>query len=199
MLWNDLCYKLYFWPFLNYLAGIKGICPFYPVFTTTTTTTTTTTQTTVPTFSPTPPTVTTLPPCPVQPLVCLNGGVRPIPYCPCIDPRQSGLANTMGSTTVAPSVASRVGAASVEFQNTALPSDRLTFMPVNNAPSNVVSSLQPQPSSNPNFFNLPSGVRNGVQPSAAPSPVGLGSDTMVFSSLSGRRRRKRRKRNVHME
>ncbi|XP_029408311.2 uncharacterized protein LOC115066514 [Bactrocera dorsalis] len=194
MLWNDLCYKLYFWPFLNYLAGIKGICPFYPVTTTTTTTTTaatttttTTAATTLPTF-PTPPTfpstsastITTLMPCPAQPLACLNGGTPPIPYCPCIDPRQSGMMNGMGSTPPMPSLALRGGAA--------LSSDRLVFMPVN-AQQNVAQGLQQQPSGSANVFNFPLGPRNGVQPSAAPNP----SETLVFSSLSGRRRRKRRK------
>lgn len=93
----------------------------------------------------------------------------------------------MDSTTVAPFLASRLGAASADFQNTELPSDRLTFMPVNDQP-NIASSLQQQPSSSSNTFNFPLGSRNGVQPSAAPSPVG--AETMVFSSLSGRRRRK---------
>lgn len=208
MLWTDLCYKLYFWPFLNYLAGIKGICPFYPGFfplitltpgtilttpstvttttTTTVTTTTTTAGTTVPTFSPTPPTVLTLPPCPAQPLLCLNDGTPPIPYCPCIDPRQSGLVNAMGATTLTPSLALRAGAA--------ISSDRLVFMPVNAQP-NVAQNLQQQQPSGSSNFNFPLRSRNGVQPSATPGPVG--SDTLIFSSLSGRRRRKRRKWNVY--
>ncbi|XP_073840717.1 uncharacterized protein [Musca autumnalis] len=96
MLFNDFCLKIYFWPFLSYLANIKGICPptgspipptIIPPYT----------IPTIPTYQPTPPlpttttmapTTTTLPPCPAVPLVCLANGDRPIAYCPCIDPRQ---------------------------------------------------------------------------------------------------------------
>lgn len=93
MLYNDLCLKVLFWPVLSHLASLKGLCPYYPygyisiipqppviIINSTTA---------LPTL-PTPPTAipTTLPPCPSIPLVCLAGGQRPIPYCPCIDPRQ---------------------------------------------------------------------------------------------------------------
>lgn len=87
MIFDDLCLKIYFWPFLSYLAYIKGLCPYYaagywpyP---------TVPPNSSIPTFEPTPPfVITTLEPCPADPLVCLPGGVRPIAYCPCIDPRQ---------------------------------------------------------------------------------------------------------------
>ncbi|XP_055910856.1 G8 domain-containing protein DDB_G0286311-like [Eupeodes corollae] len=47
---------------------------------------TTLTPTTIPTTIPT--TATTLPAnCPAFPVVCLPGGIRPNPNCPCIDPR----------------------------------------------------------------------------------------------------------------
>ncbi|KAL7731985.1 hypothetical protein ACLKA6_015749 [Drosophila palustris] len=132
MLLSDFCVRVYFWPFLSYLASIKGLCPlyptgYYPVYTyplpptapltsstfaaiptfqptppltsstttaTTTTTTTTssstTTTTTATTSGTTTTTSTSLPvtTCPPQPFVCLPGGVRPLPDCPCIDPRQ---------------------------------------------------------------------------------------------------------------
>lgn len=97
MLFDDFCLKIYFWPFLTYLANLKGICPTYPgpypppPPTPLPTITPFPTISTVPTYQPTPPppiTTTTLPPCPAMPLVCLANGDRPIPYCPCIDPRQ---------------------------------------------------------------------------------------------------------------
>ncbi|XP_034480573.1 proclotting enzyme [Drosophila innubila] len=114
MLLEDFCVRVYFWPFLSYLASIKGLCPvyptgYYPVYTfpplTATLTPTSSTSAAIPTFQPTPPlttsttttstttsttTTTTLPvtTCPPQPFVCLPGGVRPLPDCPCIDPRQ---------------------------------------------------------------------------------------------------------------
>uniref|UniRef100_A0A1I8Q5A5 Uncharacterized protein n=1 Tax=Stomoxys calcitrans TaxID=35570 RepID=A0A1I8Q5A5_STOCA len=80
MLFDDFCLKIYFWPFLTYLANIKGICPLYPGPVSPTVP--------IPTYQPTPPTPTPLVPCPAMPLVCLPNGARPIPYCPCIDPRQ---------------------------------------------------------------------------------------------------------------
>ncbi|XP_053955773.1 uncharacterized protein LOC128861566 isoform X2 [Anastrepha ludens] len=205
MMWNDLCFKLYFWPFLNYLAGLKGICPFYIASTTTSTTTTTTTTTTtagpptVPTFSPTPPTfsptaptVTTMQPCPDQPLACLNGNVSPIPNCPCIDPRLSGMVGMMGAPgmTMTPLLA-RSGPASSEFQNAGELSDRLTFMPINTQ-ANAPPNLQPKASG---YFNFANRAQSGATTNAPNlyGPVPMGSDMMVFSSLNGRRRRKRRK------
>ncbi|XP_036337082.1 LOW QUALITY PROTEIN: serine protease 44-like [Rhagoletis pomonella] len=215
MIWSsDLCYKLYFWPFLNYLAGIKGICPYFIGYfpfitlapgtiltspstastTTSTTTSTTITTTTVattiptfPTFSPTPPTVTTQQPCPAQPLACLNGGVPPIAYCPCIDPRLSGLAGGTGTTAAA--LLTRFGQASqTQLQSAGQLTDRLTFAPINTQPNGGAESLQPKASGSSlsnSFFNLPFGVQNGAQ---SPGPVG--SEVMVFSSLRRRRRRR---------
>ncbi|KAH8239069.1 hypothetical protein KR032_000333 [Drosophila birchii] len=157
VLLDDFCVKVYFWPFLSYLASIKGWCPlyppgYYPIYalpppqppqqfppqfpppvpqqptvpliplqpalpstpaviptfqptppypqtpsvppplittsssTTTSSTTTTTGVTTLSTAGTTLPVP--VPTCPSQPLVCLPGGVRPLPNCPCIDPRQ---------------------------------------------------------------------------------------------------------------
>lgn len=107
MIFTDLCLKIYFWPFLSYLANIKGLCPYYPYgyfpIITLPPGTILTPNTIIPTFQPTPPIVTTLAPCPAMPLVCLAGGVRPIPYCPCIDPRQN-----MQTTTAAPNSALRL-------------------------------------------------------------------------------------------
>ncbi|XP_032290649.1 venom serine protease Bi-VSP [Drosophila virilis] len=143
MLLDEFCVKVYFWPFLSYLASIKGWCPpyppgyfafyplpqppivpltptsthaVYPTFqptpplpqtpptppfptpgSTSTSTTTTTTSTTSTSSSTTTTTTTgstssgsTFPAatCPSSPFVCLPGGVRPLPDCPCIDPRQ---------------------------------------------------------------------------------------------------------------
>lgn len=100
MIFDDLCMKIYFWPFLSYLASLKGICPYYPngaLPITTLPPITITSTTPIPTYQPTPPI--TLPPCPADPLVCLTGGVRPISYCPCIDPRQSSQNTTAIPTT----------------------------------------------------------------------------------------------------
>ncbi|XP_037950602.1 serine protease filzig [Teleopsis dalmanni] len=132
MIFDDFCLKLYFWPFLSYLATLKGFCPLYPpgYFPIITLPPgTILTPSTIPTFQPTPPTLpptftpptlpptitptltpptlpptlppTTLPPCPLMPLVCLAGGQRPIPYCPCIDPRQNGMLMAQASQVVA--------------------------------------------------------------------------------------------------
>ncbi|XP_065361779.1 uncharacterized protein LOC135955354 [Calliphora vicina] len=102
MLFDDLCLKIYFWPFLSYLASLKGLCPFYPPgyfpFTTMPPNNGMSSTSPIPTFQPTPPT--TLPPCPADPLVCLAGGERPIPYCPCIDPRQQNGQTTTTSSNV---------------------------------------------------------------------------------------------------
>ncbi|KAM7355856.1 uncharacterized protein ACRADG_001800 [Cochliomyia hominivorax] len=66
---------------LSQLASLKGLCPYYSYYPVILVNTTTITPTsTIP--------ITTLQTCPVIPLVCLVGGQRPIPYCPCIDPRQ---------------------------------------------------------------------------------------------------------------
>lgn len=42
--------------------------------------------------------LTTLLPCPAEPLACLPGGERPIPYCPCIDPRYQKFQNKLQKT-----------------------------------------------------------------------------------------------------
>ncbi|KAI8116979.1 hypothetical protein CVS40_11048 [Lucilia cuprina] len=110
MLLEDLCLKIYFWPFLSYLAALKGLCPFYPhgffpIITLPPDAGSTSTSP-IPTYQPTPPT--TLPPCPADPLVCLPGGERPISYCPCIDPRQQN-----GQTTTTADMTS----AETEFMN----------------------------------------------------------------------------------
>ncbi|EDW34743.1 GL12829 [Drosophila persimilis] len=152
VLLEEFCVKVYFWPFLSYLASIKGWCPvyppgYYPVYTwpqpqppllpplpptgplippppalpstppgiptfqptppypqtpftpplITTSSTSSSTSTTIATTSTTTGVTTTstagttlpVPTCPPQPLVCLPGGVRPLPNCPCIDPRQN--------------------------------------------------------------------------------------------------------------
>ncbi|XP_034655539.1 venom serine protease Bi-VSP [Drosophila subobscura] len=155
VLLEEFCVKVYFWPFLSYLASIKGWCPlyppgYYPVYTwpqpqpqpqpppfpplpptgplippppalpptppgiptfqptppnpqtpftpplittssstSTSTTLATTTTTTGVTTTSTAGTTLPVPTCPPQPLVCLPGGVRPLPNCPCIDPRQN--------------------------------------------------------------------------------------------------------------
>ncbi|XP_075160853.1 uncharacterized protein LOC142233729 [Haematobia irritans] len=83
MLFDDFCLKIYFWPFLSYLANMKGVCPIYPA-----PPGPPSPLPPIPTYQPTPPTTTTLAPCPAMPLVCQADGSRPIPYCPCIDPRQ---------------------------------------------------------------------------------------------------------------
>ncbi|XP_032309760.1 proclotting enzyme isoform X2 [Drosophila ananassae] len=160
VLLDEFCVKVYFWPFLSYLASIKGWCPlyppgYYPIYalpppqppllpqppqilppqppigpplipppnafpstpaviptfqptppfpqtpvtppliptsssTTTSTTLSTTTTTTAGTTSTSAGTTLPIPvpTCPSQPLVCLPGGSRPLPNCPCIDPRQ---------------------------------------------------------------------------------------------------------------
>ncbi|XP_067613667.1 hepatitis A virus cellular receptor 1-like [Eurosta solidaginis] len=245
MLWPILCYKLYFWPFLNYLAALKGICPlfpgFLPIFTltpvamltlpTTTTTSTTTAQTTttttatitvtttttaitttttlattttaMPTTTTTqvtafpgssttttlastqPTTITTQPttllPCPAQPLVCLNFGIPPIPNCPCIDPRKSGL--TRQANAVVPS------------------SDQMVFSSINTANNGAPNFQQQQvyTSSNPYSYTAGAAGANGaatyVPPNGLP-PGSIGSDIMVFSSLNGRRRRRRKRRMI---
>lgn len=106
MVLEDFCLKLYFWPFLSILAGLKGICPIYPYgyfpFIPPPITDMTPTSP-IPSVQPTPPT--TLPPCPTDPLVCLPGGERPIEYCPCIDPRQqNGQATTVGMPMITESM-----------------------------------------------------------------------------------------------
>ncbi|XP_016935480.4 proclotting enzyme [Drosophila suzukii] len=149
VLLDDFCVKVFFWPFLSYLATIKGWCPLYPpgyypiyaipppppqgppypplqpigplippqpafpstpaviptfqptppnpqtpvtppLFTTSSSTTVSTTSTTGGTTTSTAGTTLPVPvaTCPSQPLVCLPGGARPLPNCPCIDPRQ---------------------------------------------------------------------------------------------------------------
>ncbi|XP_016966105.3 venom serine protease Bi-VSP isoform X2 [Drosophila biarmipes] len=164
VLLDEFCVKVYFWPFLSYLASIKGWCPLYPpgyypiyalppppppqgppfsplppqplqpigplippqpafpstpaviptfqptppnpqtpvtppLITTSSSTTTISTTTGVTTTStagstlPVPPAT-----CPSQPLVCLPGGSRPLPNCPCIDPRQQQNSPTPSST-----------------------------------------------------------------------------------------------------
>ncbi|XP_016978777.2 proclotting enzyme [Drosophila rhopaloa] len=180
VLLDEFCVKVYFWPFLSYLASIKGWCPLYPpgyypiyalpppqgppfppppqplqpigplippqpalpstpaVIPTfqptppnpqppvtpplTTTTSSTTTTTTVSTTSTTGVTTTStagttlpvpVPTCPSQPLVCLPGGARPLPNCPCIDPRQQQNAPVLSST------GPQIG------------SDMMVFMPLN--------------------------------------------------------------------
>ncbi|KAH8380184.1 hypothetical protein KR009_009367 [Drosophila setifemur] len=159
VLLDEFCVKVYFWPFLSYLASIKGWCPQYPpgyypiyalpppqppqipypqqpqfpqppigplippqpalpsspaaiptfqptppypqtpvtppLFTTSSSTTLSTTLSTTSTTGVTTTSTTAgntlplpVPTCPSQPLVCLPGGARPLPNCPCIDPRQ---------------------------------------------------------------------------------------------------------------
>lgn len=174
MLIGDFCLKVYLWPYLSYLANLKGLCSsyyykptlFFPIITlppgvtlgttiatfqptpptpTTvptapTTPTTQTTRTSIITNIPTSPTIptvtyptpttvtttstTTAAPCPVFPVICLAGGIRPNPNCPCIDPR------------------------------------------------------------NNNVLVRQTGITSGTGPI-------IGSDTMVFSSLNNRRRRRR--------
>ncbi|KAH8305100.1 hypothetical protein KR059_008813 [Drosophila kikkawai] len=183
VLLDEFCVKVYFWPFLSYLASIKGWCPlyppgYYPIYalpppqppqqfppqfppqfpqpqppqptgpliplpstsaviptfqptppypqtpsvppplittsssTTTSSTTTTTGVTTLSTAGTTLPVP--VPTCPSQPLVCLPGGARPLPNCPCIDPRQQN-----SPLVSAPPGGPQVG------------SDIMVFMPLN--------------------------------------------------------------------
>ncbi|XP_033157021.1 venom serine protease Bi-VSP isoform X2 [Drosophila mauritiana] len=183
VLLDEFCVKVYFWPFLSYLASIKGWCPLYPpgyypiyalpppqgppypapppppplqpigplippqpalpstpavipTFQPTppnpqtpvtppliTTSSSTTSSTTLSTTSTTGLTTTTttagttlplpVPTCPSQPLVCLPGGARPLPNCPCIDPRQQQNSPLVSST------GPQIG------------SDMMVFMPLN--------------------------------------------------------------------
>ncbi|KAH8259585.1 hypothetical protein KR026_007031 [Drosophila bipectinata] len=185
VLLDEFCVKVYFWPFLSYLASIKGWCPlyppgYYPIYalpppqppllpqppqfpppqppigppplipppnafpstpaviptfqptppfpqtpvtppliptssstttSTTLSTTTTTSGTTISTAGTTLPIP--VPTCPSQPLVCLAGGARPLPNCPCIDPRQQQNSPLVSST------GPQIG------------SDMMVFMPLN--------------------------------------------------------------------
>lgn len=88
MIFNDLCLKIIFWPVLSQLAGLKGLCPYYNILPPVVPTIIISNTTLIPT------TTTILPPCPTFPLVCFTGGIRPIPYCPCIDPRLQNVQNT---------------------------------------------------------------------------------------------------------
>nr|AAN71192.1 GH24648p [Drosophila melanogaster]ACN12157.1 MIP05450p [Drosophila melanogaster] len=179
VLLDEFCVKVYFWPFLSYLASIKGWCPLYPpgyypiyalpppqgppypapppppppfqpigplippqpalpstpaviptfqptppnpqtpvtppLITTSSSTTSSTTSTTGLTTTTTAGTTLPLPmpTCPSQPLVCLTGGARPLPNCPCIDPRQQQNSPLLSST------GPQIG------------SDMMVFMPLN--------------------------------------------------------------------
>ncbi|XP_052847403.1 venom serine protease Bi-VSP isoform X3 [Drosophila gunungcola] len=179
VLLDEFCVKVYFWPFLSYLASMKGWCPLYPpgyypiyalqpplqplqpigpliptqpalpstpaviptfqptppnpqpppvtppLITTTSSTTSTTTTTsstttssttgltTLSTAGTTLPVPVPVPTCPSQPLVCLPGGARPLPNCPCIDPRQQQ------NTPLVLSTGPQIG------------SDMMVFMPLN--------------------------------------------------------------------
>ncbi|KAH8365709.1 hypothetical protein KR093_003636, partial [Drosophila rubida] len=161
MLLEEFCVKVYFWPFLSYLASIKGLCPLYPTgyypvyplppppIATLMPPSTSSTPAVIPTFQPTPPltlppltpplpqitttsttTTTTsvatttstagttlpVPTCPPSPFVCLPGGVRPLPDCPCIDPRQQQ---------------QQSGGAPVVASSVAIGSDMMIFVPLN--------------------------------------------------------------------
>lgn len=177
MVFDDLCLKIYFWPFLSYLASLKGLCPFYPpgyfpIITLPPDTDLTTSTPIPPTFQPTPPTTTTLPPCPADPLVCLPGGERPIPYCPCIDPRQqngqsTGVSNMMAMTSTT---------TSAEMATESLMNLQLRLGP---PPVVMNTDLRLGPS--------------------YPPPVLMDTEIMIFSRLDNTNRRKRKKRGGLME
>ncbi|KAI8039333.1 hypothetical protein M5D96_008056 [Drosophila gunungcola] len=81
-----------------------------------TTTSSTTGLTTLSTAGTTLPVPVPVPTCPSQPLVCLPGGARPLPNCPCIDPRQQQ------NTPLVLSTGPQIG------------SDMMVFMPLNGGP-----------------------------------------------------------------
>lgn len=84
---GDICFKLYFWPFLSHFVNNKGfLCPYnrpltpFPIITLP--------PGVILTPKPTLPTTPTTVACPTFPVVCLPNGVAPDPRCPCIDPRR---------------------------------------------------------------------------------------------------------------
>ncbi|XP_030380379.1 serine proteinase stubble [Scaptodrosophila lebanonensis] len=134
---------------------MKGLCPayppgYFPVITLPPGTVLTPSPSVIPTFQPTPPfpqtpptpptppvptyvptfpapTIVppTLAPCPPEPLVCLPGGARPLPNCPCIDPRQQ---NSQMMSAVVPIMPPTALAEAAPVQ---MGSDMMVFMPLN--------------------------------------------------------------------
>ncbi|KAH8395326.1 hypothetical protein KR222_009419, partial [Zaprionus bogoriensis] len=185
MLLEEFCVKVYFWPFLSYLASIKGLCPlyptgYYPVYPlpppfappAPLTPSTYTSTAVIPTFQPTPP----FPQTPITP---------PLPPTTLsTTSTTSGAVTTTTTSSSSSSTSTTTGSSTTSTTCPTLPFVCLPggMPPLPNCPCIDPRQQQQQQSSSSSSGNAPLVAST------------LGSDMMVFVPLNPSRRRRRRQR-----